>query len=100
MEIRRFKDIVAIKINPDLTGPGNYIAYHARNLEVAEISAESFMEMTPIALNMGEIPADKDAIDTEAFEQIQAWNNDENFEGRKGEIKFGIRAVTINVTQI
>ena len=100
MEIRRFKDIVAIKINPGSAGPENYIAYHARNLEVAEITPEAFLEMTPINLNTGEIPADKNVIDSDAFEQIQNWNNDENFHGRKGEIKFGIRAVTINVTQI
>ncbi len=100
MEIRRFKDIVAIKINPGSAGPENYIAYHARNLEVAEITPEAFLEMTPINLNTGEIPVDKNVIDSDAFEQIQNWNNDENFHGRKGEIKFGIRAVTINVTQI
>lgn len=41
MEIRRYKDIVAIKISPESTGPENYVAYHARNLEVAEIDRKS-----------------------------------------------------------
>jgi uncharacterized protein len=100
MEIRRYKDIVAIKISPEKTGPENFIAYHARNLEVAEITPEAFAEMTPISLNMGAIPNLQNAIDFDAHEQLETWNNDENFQGRLGQISFGIRSVTINVTQI
>jgi uncharacterized protein len=100
MELRRYKDIIAIKISQESTGPENYIAYHSRNLEVAELTPEAFLEMAPITLTTSEAPAVGNLKDTEAREQIESWNNDENFQGRKGEIKFGIRAVTINVTQI
>lgn len=100
MEIRRYKDIIAIKIDPDKTGPENFVAYHARNLEVAEISAEAFHEMTPITLNSGAIPDPNPTLDPDARTQIETWNNDENFQGHKGHLGFGIRTVTINVTQI
>ncbi len=104
MELRRYKDIIAIKISGDTasnsTGPENYIAYHSRNLEVAEVTPEAFLEMTPITLNTNDAPALENLKDPEAREQIETWNNDQNFQGRRGEIKFGIRAVTINVTQI
>jgi len=100
MEIRRYKDIIAIKFVPDQTGPENYIAYHSRNLEVAEITPEAFSEMTPITLNTAERPDVKTVQDAEARLQIETWNNDTNFQGRTGQINFGIRAVTINVTQI
>jgi uncharacterized protein len=104
MELRRYKDIIAIKISSDSSsnkaGPENYVAYHSRNLEVAEVTPEAFLEMTPITLKTSEAPTLENLKDTDAREQIESWNNDENFQGRKGEIKFGIRAVTINVTQI
>ncbi len=100
MELRRYKDIIAIKISPDSTGPENYVAYHSRNLEVAEVTPEAFLEMTPITLTTSDAPEIENLKDADAREQIESWNNDDNFQGRHGEIKFGIRAVTINVTQI
>ena len=106
MEIRRYKDIIAVKMtpvkSPDTLGAGSagIMAFHARNLEVAEISAEAFAEMKPINLNSSSAPDTAAFQNVEAGEQLKNWNDETEFHGRDGDLKFGIRSVTINVTQI
>ena len=99
MELKRHKDIIAFR-----SDDGSIVAYHGRNLEVAEITPEAFAEMSGITLKMGEIPEPTQPKDqdnySDAYTQLEIWNNDENFEGRLGQINFGIRSVTINITQI
>jgi len=82
MEIRRQNDIVAFKwqgLNP--------VAFHARNLEVAEISDELWTEL--------DRPSDP-----ELGEALEAWNLEDNPDVKLGKMGFGIRSLTINVTQI
>lgn len=98
MDLRRHKEIIAFKAEDD-----SITAFHAYNLEVAEISPESFAQMTPISVKTGEIPSlqiptDSEAI--EAYEALDTWNEETNPEVKNGKISFGIRALTINVNQI
>jgi len=98
MELRRHKEIIAFKAEDD-----SITALHAYNLEVAEISPESFAQMTPISLTTGAIPDVKlpsNPVETEAFEALNEWNSEVNLDAKSGKIDFGIRAITINVNQI
>jgi uncharacterized protein len=96
-KFKRYKDIIAFR-QPD--SPSEIIAFHSNNLELASISEETFAEMTSIDVNTGELPESKNPIDLEAFEQLENWNKEESQETKSGEISFGIRSLTINVTQI
>lgn len=95
MELKRHKNIIAFQ-----SDSGSIVAYHVNNLEVAEITPEAFAEMSTITLKTGAVPEVTQPKDHEAHNQLENWNNDENFEGRLGQINFGIRSVTINITQI
>lgn len=100
MEIRRFKDIIAVKNDTTVGLNDSIIAFHASNLEVADVSPELFGEMTKISLTTGEIPAKTEPIDLDAFEALNNWNSEVNTEVKSGEINFGIRSITLNVNQI
>lgn len=100
MQLRRFKDLIAIKTTDSVTQNDTIVAFHASNLEVAELSEESFSEMTPITALTGEIPELGSARDAEAFEALVAWDSEVNPEAKSGKIEFGIRSLTINVNQI
>jgi len=105
MQMRRYKDIIAVKLTPEESlgqqkSTPTLTAFHARNLEVAEISEEAFAEMKVINLNSSAAPDIDQFQDAEAGEQLQNWQEDTEFHGRTGDLKFGIRSVTINVTQI
>lgn len=82
MEMRRQKDIVAFKMQGQAP-----VAFHARNLEVAEISEELWGEFGS-------------ASNPELHEALNTWETESNPEVKSGKIKFGIRSLTINVTQI
>lgn len=84
MEQRRFKDIVAFKWEQ-----GAPLAFHARNLEVAEISDEVWESL----LNSQD-PS------TEAFDELAAWELEDSPDVKSGKLELGIRSLTINVTQI
>ncbi|MEQ1666314.1 MAG: radical SAM protein, partial [Bdellovibrionales bacterium] len=75
-------------------------AFHANTMEVAEISDESFEEMTDISILTGEIPPDRMIQDAEAFDALNGWNNDTNPQAKSGKLNFGIRSITININQI
>lgn len=94
-DIKRHQDIIAFKDEKN-----QITAFHASNLEVAEVSEEVFNEMTPIDLNTGSIPALRATLHKEAKEQLNDWNNEINPDLKKGHIEFGIRNITLNVTQI
>ncbi|WII73091.1 radical SAM protein [Bdellovibrio sp. 22V] len=83
MEQRRFKDIVAFKWNQ-----GAPLAFHARNLEVAEISEEMWEVM------------EKQILTSDVSEELQNWEQENNPEVKSGKLSPGIRSLTINVTQI
>lgn len=98
LELRRHNDIIAFKADSDAI-----TAFHAYNLEVAEISAESFAQMTPIPVTTGEIPTVKvpdNNEEKEAFEALSEWNSEVNSNAKDGKINFGIRSITLNINQI
>lgn len=82
--MRRQKDIIAFKsqgLNP--------VAFHARNLEVAEISNELWAAMST--------PQTSEA---DTLEALQTWEAEANPDVKSGKMSFAIRSLTINVTQI
>lgn len=83
MEQRRFKDIVAFKREQ-----GAPLAFHARNLEIAEISEETWQAMAA------------EAAPSEAFQALNDWDSENSPEVKSGKVSVGIRSLTINVTQI
>lgn len=84
MQFRRQDDIVAFK------KPGQAaVAFHARNLEVAAISEELWNEM-----------AAPSELLSSARESLKAWQQEISPEVKSGKIEFGIRSLTLNVTQI
>ncbi len=97
MELRRFKDIIAVKNG---TADDSIVAFHAFNMEVAEVSPESFQEMSPITLEDGAVPAEKALLDLEAFSALNDWNSEQNLNSKSGKIEFGIRSLTLNINQI
>lgn len=108
IEIRRHQDIVAfknqspLKINSAITD-STITAFHAYNLEVAEISEESFAMMTPIDLLTGEIPEllnPQNSEQQEAFAALQEWTESINPVVKSGHLDFGIRSITLNINQI
>lgn len=84
MEQKKFKDIVAFK------GAQNEapFAFHARNLEIAEISEQAWNDLS------------NPAIVSEANQALANWNTEINPDVKSGTAKFGIRTLTLNVTQI
>lgn len=98
--LKRHQDIIAFE-EPALNNlPSRYIGFHASNLEIAEISKEAFDEMISITTLSNEIPLLEKISDAEAFNQLQNWNDETSTETRSGQINFGIRSLTINVTQV
>lgn len=98
LELRRHKEIIAFKAEDE-----SITAFHAYNLEVADISPESFAQMTPIPVTTGEIPDVKLPInpeEKEAFEALNEWNSEVNPDVKSGKLEFGIRSITLNVNQI
>lgn len=98
MELRRHKEIIAFKAGDD-----SITAYHAYNLEVAEISPESFEQMTPITITNGAIPDVKvpvNPVEREAVEALAQWSSSINESAKTGKIDFGIRSINLNVNQI
>ncbi len=82
MEIRRQNDIIAFR------APGESpVAFHARNLEVADISEELWRAMLP-------------AADQSLQALLTDWNNENNPETTTTPAPKEIRSLTINVTQI
>ncbi|WP_347357645.1 radical SAM/SPASM domain-containing protein [Bdellovibrio sp.] len=84
MEQRRYKDIVAFK-----WGQGSPLAFHARNLEVAEISEDTWNEMSNSEPSL-----------SGAYNALTTWEIENNPEVKSGNVSVGIRSLTINVTQI
>ncbi|MFN3455636.1 MAG: radical SAM protein [Pseudobdellovibrio sp.] len=98
LDLRRHNEIIAFKAEDN-----SITAFHAYNLEVAEISPESFAQMTPVPISTGEIPHVKlpnNPEEKEAFEALTVWNNEDNPNAKSGKLDFGVRSITLNVTQI
>lgn len=93
MDLRRFEDIIAVQ-----TADG-IVAYHARNLEVAELSPEAYSSMEKIDLTANAIPL-RTITASPGNLSLQQWQLEENAEVKSGQITFGIKSLTINITQI
>lgn len=107
MILKRYQDIIAVKSEPnDNKLVAGIVAFHARNLEVAEISEEAFNLMTPVDLKRAKIPtqlstpSESQPDHNHTAEQIIIWNDENNPEVRSGHIDFGIKSLTLNITQI
>jgi len=95
LNLRRFEDIIAVQT------PEGIVAYHARNLEVAELSLEAYQHMREITLRNGAIPLPPtDTENNEAAKSLQAWHQEENSDVKSGRLDFGVKSLTINITQI
>ncbi|MGZ3817937.1 MAG: radical SAM protein [Bdellovibrio sp.] len=66
------------------------LAFHARNLEVAEISDDVWEKMSNI-----ESPET-----TEALDELNSWEEEINLDVKSGRIPISVRTLTVNVTQI
>lgn len=97
MELRRYKDILALK-----SEEGTLLAFHARNLEVAQISESMWRSMTPTTLLMAHPTSTflQEEDGGEAVEELKIWNEEENPSAHTVKIKPVIRHLTLNVTQI
>jgi uncharacterized protein len=98
VELRRHKEIIAFKAEDN-----SITALHAYNLELADISPESFAMMTPVAITSGAIPDVKLPVnheEREAFDALEEWSQESNPNAKSGKLEFGIRTITLNVNQI
>lgn len=93
MDLRRFQDIIAVQTDDGI------VAYHARNLEVAELSAETYQQMSQINLKTGAIPLTNLASD-DAGLSLKEWQDEQNPDVKSGHLDFNIKSLTLNVTQI
>jgi len=94
MELRRYKDILALK-----SKEGTLLAFHARNMEVAQISESTWQNMAPTTL-LNSTPLDLIQQDGEAIGELISWNQEENSQVKTSKISNNIRFLTLNVTQI
>ena len=97
LQMRRFKDIVAFR--QDNESP---VAFHSRNMEMAEISEEAWQSLSSASfLNADTFDLVQNSVLTkEASEELRDWEVSENPEATSIPLKFTIRSLTINVTQI
>ena len=94
MELRRFKDILGVKSNED-----TLLAFHGRNLEVAEISNDAWAALSPIELTSSQIPR-RTLDNSEPQITLRNWEEEINPNARTNKIDTHVRFLTLNVTQI
>ncbi len=94
-EVRRHKDIIAFR-----KGHQAPTAFHALNLEVAEISEELWNDLIPTNYKAS-LPVEiKSTANEETLQAVEGWLKEINPDVKSGSLEFGIRSLTINVTQI
>ena len=99
MIMRRHKDIVAFKSG--VTAP--VVAFHARNLEVAQLSAEAWDSMAPatftnpFSVNMEPFEA---GVDAQALTSLNDWHEENNPQAYTRSFGEAVKTLTLNVTQI
>jgi uncharacterized protein len=99
MQMRRHKDIVAFKVQP-MAQP---VAFHARNLEVAQVSEEAWASMAPTTFDNGfvmNMEPYETGVDGEALESLESWNLENNSDATTETLASNVRSLTLNVTQI
>lgn len=97
--VRRFKDIVAFRPQSG----GSPVAFHAKNLEVAEISEDIWASLQEISFRSSN-PVDSliatSSTSEDVFAQIEAWNQETNPAVRSQNLGTKVKNLTLNVTQI
>lgn len=96
MDLKRYGDIVAIKTKEGIT------AFHGRNMEVADLSNEVFDHMNSITLSNPLPSADPSSSikSSKVFAELERWSQENNPDVVSGKVSYGIRSLTLNVTQI
>lgn len=98
MQMRRHSDIIAIKY-----GNRAPVALHARNLEVASISEESWNSMAPTSFDNSfemKMLVHEDGVDEEAFKALEQWQSEDIAGSVIKKIAPKVKSLTINVTQL
>lgn len=99
MQMRRHKDIVAFKVQPT----AQPVAFHARNLEVAQVSEEAWASMAPTTFDNSfvmNMESSEPGVVEDALESLEAWNLENNPDTKTGSVASQVRSLTMNVTQI
>lgn len=94
MELRRHGNIIGFR-----HGRQAPLAFHAQNMELAEISEDAWEAMVPTRLDQSH-PVTMSVVQSEAAKEIAGWNEYQNPETQDLESSFGVRSLVLNVTQI
>lgn len=86
MESRRFKDIVAFKF-----GDQSPLAFHGKNMELAEVSEDLWEALNPNSLNSNS---------SEIIKDLDLWNSEVTDISPVRQMNTGVRSLTVNVAQI
>lgn len=97
MQIRRHKDIIAIK-----EGSEQPIGFHAKNLEVAELSDLVWESMAPTTLENSFVTflESNEVKDSEGLNSLDSWLQETNLDTITRSPSEKVRSLMINVTQI
>ncbi len=96
MQLRRHKDIVAFKAGNNLPA----VAFHSKNMELAEISEELWSAMPEARIDRAEFLAAENT-NTELYSALENWNSEMNPDLEPiSKSTNKIQNLTINVTQI
>jgi len=81
----------------------NPVAFHARNLEVAQVSEQVWKSMAPTTFDnsfLMRMEPHEHGVDLEAYESLNDWMLEENESVTTRNFDKGVRTLTINITQI
>lgn len=90
MQLRRYKDILALK-----TERGSLLGFHPRNIEIAELDELVWDQMIPV-----EIASSEFANPTAAFADLEEWNADSDPETQDLLQAKSVRYYSVNIAQI
>ncbi|MFZ4403673.1 MAG: radical SAM protein [Pseudobdellovibrionaceae bacterium] len=93
VELKRYKDIVAFK-----SMDNEVIAFHSKNLEVAEISDELWQEMPKAQFSTAD--QNENVFYSDNFKYLQMWSAETNPDVLTKQVAFKVNSLTLNVTQI
>ncbi len=99
MQLRRHQDIIAIKEGE--TSPA--VAFHARNLQVAQVSDDVWSSMAPTTFSNGfvmQMERFETGVQPEAYKALNEWNVENDPDVKSRSFKSKIQSLTVNVTQL
>ncbi|MFM6930084.1 MAG: radical SAM protein [Bdellovibrio sp.] len=79
------------------------VAFHARNLEVAQISDSAWESMAPTTFNNGfvmNMESNEAGVNSAALSSLDEWDQESSLEAKTINLGSTIRNLTLNVTQI